>query len=127
MTFYKECLGGILTLQTIGESPLAGKMPATMKNYILQAILKNDTLILMASDMVADNGLKKGNSISLMLHCQSEREIYDCYAKLSENGVQTYPIAKTNWGAYTGNLTDKYGNHWLLNFTKVSGQQFNHN
>lgn len=25
MNFYKSCLGGELTLQTIGESPLAGK------------------------------------------------------------------------------------------------------
>lgn len=27
MTFYKECLGGELFLQTVGESSLAEKMP----------------------------------------------------------------------------------------------------
>ena len=31
MNFYKECLGGELTLQTIGESPLCDKMPPQMK------------------------------------------------------------------------------------------------
>lgn len=30
MNFYKDCLGGELILQTIGESPLAYKMPQLM-------------------------------------------------------------------------------------------------
>ena len=37
MNFYKDSLGGELTLQTISESPLADKMPAQMKDCILHA------------------------------------------------------------------------------------------
>ncbi len=29
MTFYKDCLGGELTMQKVGESPMAGNMPTT--------------------------------------------------------------------------------------------------
>ena len=68
MTFYKACLGGELTFQIIGESPLAEKMPAQMKECILHATLINGDLIIMASDMVDENGLIKGNSVSLMLN-----------------------------------------------------------
>ena len=67
MTFYKNCLGGELTLQTIGESPLADQMPPQMQQGILHATLTKGALVLLASDMVAEEGLTRGNAVSLML------------------------------------------------------------
>jgi PhnB protein len=118
MTFYKACLGGELKFQTIGESPMADKMPAQMKEQILHATLTKGGLILMASDMVSDEGLTKGNTISLALICSSEEEIQHCYKALSAGGKANHPLENTFWGATFGDLTDKYGNHWILNFTK---------
>ncbi len=118
MTFYKKCLGGELTLQTIGESPLADKMPTQMKDSILHATLVNDKLVLLGSDMVANKGLIKGNAVSLMLDCSSKKEIQDCYTKLSAGGESTHPLEISFWGALFGDLTDKFGNHWLLHFEK---------
>ncbi|OSZ76894.1 VOC family protein [Chitinophagaceae bacterium IBVUCB2] len=118
MTFYKDCLGGELELQTIGESPLADKMPQQMKDSILHATLTNDKLVLLGSDMVANRGLLRGNAVSLMLDCNSEKEIKDCYAKLSADGVSAHPLEISFWGALFGDLTDKFGNHWLLHFDK---------
>ena len=57
MDFYKNCLGGELAVQTIGESPMANKMPVQMKEYILLATLTNGDLVLMATDMVGEQGL----------------------------------------------------------------------
>ncbi len=119
MMFYKECLGGELNLQTIGESPMADKMPAKMKEFILHSTLTKGSLVLMGSDMVADEGLKKGNAVSLMMNCSSEKEIKRCYKKLSSGGVAAHPLENTFWGALFGDLTDKYGNHWLLNYDKT--------
>ncbi|MES2850339.1 MAG: VOC family protein [Bacteroidota bacterium] len=116
MTFYKKCLGGKLVLQTIGESPMAAKLPAKMKKSILHSTLTKDGLLLMASDMVSENGLIKGNSVSLMLNCASEREIKIMYKKLSDGGKANHPLENTFWGALFGDLTDKYGNQWLLHF-----------
>jgi PhnB protein len=118
MTFYKECLGGELILQTIGESPLSEKMPEKMKDCILHSALRKDSLLLMGSDMVPDSGLSKGNAVSLSLHCSSEEEIRTCYKKLSSGGKKNHPLENTFWGALFGDLTDKFGNHWLLNFDK---------
>jgi PhnB protein len=118
MTFYKECLGGELTLQTIGESPMADKMPPPMREHILHASLVKDGLSLLASDMVGNEGLIKGNSVSLMLNCSSEQEIKSCYKNLAEGGNATHPLEDTFWGALFGGLTDKFGNHWLLHFDK---------
>ena len=118
MTFYKESLGGELSLQTIGDSPLADKMPAKMKDCILHSTLTKGALLIMASDMVGDKGLIKGTAVSLMLNCSSEDEIRDFYAKLSSGGEQTHPLEISFWGALFGDLTDKFGNQWLLHFDK---------
>ena len=70
----------------------------------------------MASDMVGEEGLHKGNAVSLMLDCASKTEIEKYYTKLSEGGTKTQPLELTYWGAILGGLTDKYGNYWLLHF-----------
>jgi PhnB protein len=121
MSFYKGCLGGELTLQTVGESPLANKMPDQMKDCILHSTLTKDALMLMGSDMVPQSGLVKGNAVSLSLDCGSEEEIKTCYEQLSSGGTQDYPLEETFWGALFGGLTDKFGNHWLLNYDRKQG------
>jgi PhnB protein len=118
MTFYKECLGGELSFQTLGELPLPVNepMPPCMENCIVHALLINETLVLAASDMVPENGLIKGNSVSLLLNCNSEEEAREYYGKLSAGGEATHPLENTFWGAVFGDLTDRFGNQWLISF-----------
>ena len=118
MTFYQSCLGGELTFQTVGDSPLSAKMPKKMKDSILHSTLSNGSVLLMGSDMVNENGLTRGNAISLTLNCESEKEIRNCYKKLSAGGQATHPLEDTFWGALFGGLTDKYGNIWMLNYNR---------
>ena len=118
MTFYQDCLGGELTLQTIGDSPMADQLQPQMQQGILHATLINGGLTLMASDMVGEKGLILGNAVSLMLNCSSEAEIRATYDRLSAGGEATHPLEDTFWGALFGGLTDKFGNHWLLNFDR---------
>ena len=118
MQFYKRCLGGELSFQTVGESPLSKKLSAKMKSCIVHSTLLHKNFVLMGSDMVNENGLVKGNAVSLMLNCSSEKELKNYYKKLSHGGEQTHPLEDTYWGAVFGGLTDKYGNHWLLNYTR---------
>ena len=75
MTFYQQCLGGELTLQTIEGSPLEDQCPAAMKDQILHASLLKESLVLMASDMTGPDGFINGNTIALSLNCSSEKEI----------------------------------------------------
>ncbi len=119
MKFYQQCLGGDLLLQTVGESPLSAKLPLKMKKCILHATLTNDSLLLMATDMVGDKRLLKGNTITLTLACSTASELRRCYYNLSQGGKQMHPIEKTHWGSWMGALTDKYGNRWLLHHSKT--------
>ena len=75
MTFYQQCLGGELTLQTIEGSTVEAQCPAAMKDQILHASLLKESLVLMASDMTGPDGFIKGNTIALSLNCSSEKEI----------------------------------------------------
>ncbi len=115
MNFYKDCLGGDLYIQTVGESPMADQMPPQMKNSIMHASLTRGGVVLMGSDLCPER-LIQGNTVSLLLDCSSEEEVRTCYEKLATGGKATHPPANTFWGAYFGDLTDKYGNLWLLNF-----------
>ena len=116
MSFYRSCLGGKLYLQTVGESPMADDLPENLKDFILQGYLKNGALMLMATDMVGEEGLRRGNSTAIMIECSSEEEMKLFYDRLAAGGEPTDPIDTTHWGALFGGLTDRYGNRWLLNF-----------
>jgi len=117
MNFYKDALGGELTLQTIGESPIASQMPPHAKDLIVHSMLVSDNIVIMGSDMVLD-GLIKGNNVSLSLQCNSEEEINRLFSKLSAGGNVDHPVKEAFWGGIFGHFTDKYGINWLMNYNK---------
>jgi PhnB protein len=117
MNFYQECLGGELYFQTIGESPMADKMPSKMKESILHSTLTSGDVRIQASDM-GNDGLIRGNNVSLMLNCSSENEIRTTYEKLASGGEATHPLEDTFWGSLFGGLTDKFEIRWILHFPK---------
>ncbi|HMQ63771.1 MAG TPA: VOC family protein [Flavilitoribacter sp.] len=116
MAFYQECLGGELTLQTLGDAE--EDIPVELRQVILHAVLVADSLVLMGSDMVGEKGLQRGNSVSLCLNCTGEEEIRRLYYRLSEGGQATDPLEDTFWGDLFGGLTDQFGNHWILNYNR---------
>ncbi|MEP6674679.1 MAG: VOC family protein [Ferruginibacter sp.] len=118
MDFYKECLGGELTIQTIAGSPIESECPQEMKNSILHATLMKDNLLLMASEMIGPEGLIHGNNIALSLNCSSEEEINTFFNKLSAGGKVFHELRVEFWGAIFGVFNDKFGIRWMLNYDK---------
>jgi PhnB protein len=122
MTFYKNCLGGELIMQTVEGSPIASQCPTAMKDHILHASLQKDGLILMASEMLGPDGFVKGNTVALSLNCNSEEEINQYFSSLSEGAQIIHPLRTEFWGAILGVLTDKFGIRWMLNYDKIQLQ-----
>lgn len=116
MNFYKSCLGGELSIQKVGESPMAANMPQQMQDKIMHASLKTDGFTIMGSDLCDESGVIKGNNVSLLLDCDSEKQVHDFYDLLSEGGKKTHPLEKTFWNALFGDLTDKFGINWMFNY-----------
>ncbi len=118
LTFYQECLEGQLELQKVAESPMAAKMPSEKGPLILHgALSKNGHTLLMGSDMIG-SALQTGNSIMLCLNCSSDQEINTIFDRLSAGGHVKTPLHQSFWGATHGELKDKFGMDWILNYTR---------
>jgi PhnB protein len=113
MTFYQECLGGELVLQTVKGSPMESHWPKEVHNTILHGSLTKGSLTLLASDRVEPQGLSPGNAISLSLLCSNTEEIERFFKNLSTGGKIKYPLHDFYDGKI-GGLEDKFGINWLL-------------
>jgi len=118
MQFYASCLGGDLKIMTVGESAVAASIPKEMQASVMHARLETGNLILMASDVLDSEKLIRGNATNLMLLCESEEEIRTLFDKLSAGGTVNAPVKVEFWGAVYGDLTDKFGVRWMLNYEK---------
>ena len=117
MTFYQQCLGGELIMQKVAESPMAAQMPSEMGAKILHSSLTKDGLLLMASDMLGRSTVN-GNNVMLCINCSSEEEINSFFNNLAVGGKIKDPLQQSFWGATFGKLTDKFGIHWMFNYSK---------
>ncbi|OBZ11413.1 VOC family protein [Bacillus sp. FJAT-26390] len=109
--FYVESLGGeIQFLTTFGETP---GTPEAMKDKVMHLALtvagENTLMISDSFESVSYN-----RSISLALNYDDESEAATAYAKLSEGGESKYPFALQPWGAYYGEVVDKFGVTWMI-------------
>ncbi len=114
MTFYRDCIGGELAIQMIGEGPMAEHMPAESHSNVMHSQLTKGDLTLMASDMSGPEGITQGNSMSLMLYASSYAEAHDYFDKLAAGGNVDHPMGDAFWGGIFGHLTDKFGVIWLV-------------
>ncbi len=117
MEFYQECLGGELKLQTLEDTPTSKMFPDTIKDYVVQAALEKDGMLLMGTDMV-DKKLVRGNSISILLGASDEEQLKEYYQRLKRESLSAHPLDRTHWGDLFGGLVDKYGNEWLFHCKK---------
>jgi PhnB protein len=110
--FYKNILGGELTMQTVGESSMAQYMP-DKRDQVFHVQLKKEGMVLLGSDMVGEEGLKPGNTMVLTLECTSKEEAQEFFTKLAEGGKVGHDLADQPWGVI-GDLQDKFGTDWFV-------------
>jgi PhnB protein len=125
MTFYRDCVGGELVLQSVKGTPAAGLSCAGSEDSILHSSLTGDGFLLMASDMVGNEGFRVGTNLSLSVACSSQEQMQTYFDNLSAGGTVIEPIKEQFWGDTFGALTDRYGVCWMFIFDK--NQQKNQN
>lgn len=121
MKFYQSVLGGELKMQTFAESG----MPTSPedKDKIIHADLKNDMLSFMASDGNADHPVHMGDNIHMSIVGSDEVLLTKYFNALAEGGKTDMPLAKQFWGDTYGQLTDKFGVHWMVNIMSAAPQK----
>jgi PhnB protein len=119
MTFYQDCFGGELILQTFGESPIASQAPEIMKNKILHSMLSNGDFVLMGTDMTRPGeNFSVGSDIAISVNFDKEEEINEVFKKLSKDGEILEELNDSFWGSLFGVVRDKYDKEWMLNYAK---------
>jgi PhnB protein len=118
MTFYKECLGGELTFQTVAETPIADQCPEGMLQQIMHSALVNGNAVLMGTDMAQPGGVKTGNDMAISVNFDREDEIRAAYSELSSGGKVIEPLKQAFENSLFAVLQDKYGKVWMLNQSK---------
>jgi PhnB protein len=114
MEFYRDVLGGQLTLNTFGEF---GAPEAADK--IMHGMLETDGgFTLMGADTPPGMEHQPGNNIAVSLSGDDADQLRDHWAKLSESGTVSVPLEKQMWGDEFGACTDRFGISWMVNITQ---------
>ncbi len=117
MTFYKEALGGQLTISTVGDSPMAAQMPRD-RDKVMHSVLTRDGFSIMASDMImGSEGVKRGNDFSLCYTGENAADLKGPFSKLAQGGKVTQPLKEEFFGTF-GTLVDKFGVNWMFQADK---------
>ncbi|WP_127845205.1 VOC family protein [Psychroflexus aestuariivivens] len=119
--FYKSVFGGEFDyIGRFGEMPAQENMPEVSdedKNRIMHISYKIGETTLMGSDTMSEMGeVKFGDNFAISINAKSKTEADNFFSKLSEDGEIIMPLQDTFWGAYFGQLKDKFGINWMVNF-----------
>jgi PhnB protein len=119
--FYKSVFGGeFLALQRFQDTPHSGDVSEADKNKIMHISLPiGKGNLLMATDALEAFGQKVivGNNIHIAIQPESREEADRLFNGLSAGGEVEMPLQDVFWGAYFGSLRDKFGIHWMINYT----------
>ncbi|PWT78752.1 MAG: VOC family protein [Chloroflexi bacterium] len=116
MTFYKSCLGGELSITTVGDSPMKAGFPPEQQGKVVNARLQSGAIDISASDWLhLSRTPRQGNTVCLYISEGTAAELNDYFGKLSEGADPAVldPLVEMPFGLY-GALTDKYGVRWMF-------------
>jgi PhnB protein len=121
MEFYTSVFGGKLVMSTFKE--LHASQAPSEDDKIMHAQLDADNgITLMGSDTPDRMEFKPGNTMSVSLSGDDERELRGYYEKLVKGGTVTMPLEKAAWGDTFGMCVDRFGVSWLVNITAAVPQ-----
>jgi PhnB protein len=112
MEFYRDVLGGDLTLSTFGELGMAG---GPEEHQIMHGQLETGAgFTLMGADVPPGAEHRPGTAITISLSGDDE-ELRTWFERLAEGGEVVVPLEKQMWGDEYGQLVDRFGVPWMVN------------
>lgn len=120
--FYQGVFGGeFQAVMNMSDNSEGNGYQEKDANRILHISLAiSEDILLMASDMPSDREeeLKTGNNMYVSLHPDTKEDADQIFKELAAGGEVKMPLADQFWGDYFGSLVDKYGVHWMINYSK---------
>ncbi len=121
MEFYRDVLGGELTLSTFAENGMS-EDPAEADKIMHGQLETPSGFTLMGSDSPPGVPAQpnSGVQISLSGDASSDEELSGYYDKLAAAGTVVEPLVTAPWGDKFGMVTDRFGILWMVN---IAGSQ----
>ncbi|MGC8485982.1 MAG: VOC family protein [Candidatus Baltobacteraceae bacterium] len=115
MTFYRESLGGELTLTKLGDTAMKDMFPKEKWDRIINAKLKRGPIEISAADWMASPQYepRHGNTAAIFVLGEGYDELRAVFDKLAEGAQKDrfQDLHDLPFGTY-GQLCDKYNVHW---------------
>ncbi len=122
MAFYREVLGGELSLTTLGETPTADEAPAEQHHKVVYSHLVNDGIEFSAVDWLHQTRRPHiGNTVAVYLTGATSDELCRIFDGLSIGADADLldDLEILPFGIY-GHLVDRYGVGWFFRGDAVS-------
>ncbi len=88
------------------------------KDRVMHASFKVGENHFMISDTPeGEDDVVFGNTTQVSIHPDSREEADRIFALLSEGGLVVTPMEDAFWGDYFGMVKDRFGIHWMINFS----------
>ena len=111
---YKKIFGGEAEIMRLKDAPPEAGFPADQGDRVMHARFHAPGVAFMASDGRPGEEYKGGN-ISMSIGLEDKTEADRIFKELAEGGKVDMPMQDMFWGAYFGQLTDRFGVDWMIN------------
>ncbi|TDL80098.1 VOC family protein [Peribacillus frigoritolerans] len=103
---------------TFGETPQNPEypLPEEAKNLIMHTRLSIDGSNVMFSDTFPGMPFVEGNNITLALVNKNIEDLTSIFNQLKDGGTVVMDLQETFWSKLYGQVTDKFGIHWQINY-----------
>jgi PhnB protein len=112
--FYKELLGGQITMLSYGKSPMAEQVPLEWRDKIVHATFTLGDSELAGADVLPEQ-YERPQGFYVLLGIDGAADAERIFRALAENGVVRMPIQQTFWSVRFGVLIDRFGIPWEVN------------
>ncbi|KMJ57624.1 glyoxalase [Bacillus sp. LL01] len=105
-------------IMTFGDTPENPEyqLPEEAKELVMHTRLTIDGSNVMFSDTFPGQEYIVGNNVTLALVSHNMDDLKSWYEQLKEGGKVDMELQETFWSKLYGQVTDKFGVHWQLNY-----------
>lgn len=113
LTFYGAVFGSAVQLHTFEEFGRTDGPP----DAIAHGYLVDGPVALFAADAAGDEPVFRSEGLMLsLLGAAPSRTLRSWFAALSDGGRAVDDLQQRPWGAFDGQVVDRFGVHWLIGF-----------
>ncbi|OXM59596.1 VOC family protein [Amycolatopsis vastitatis] len=116
MQFYRQCLGGELTVVRVADTPMKEQLPQEQHGKVTYAQLRSGDLSFSATDWLHPTRTPKpGNTVALYFTGRGYAELRPVFDELAAGADPDLldELRDVPFGIY-GHLADKFGVHWFF-------------